>query len=119
VIQLPNRLVSARAAIAAARSILILVFCFTTTAPIFSQDTSLALKRAQHLRHGINLSHWFSQVFDPKGYTKEHFDTYDTAQDIALIKAMGFDHVRFTLNCDPMFRRGQADRIPSEYLAPP
>ncbi len=116
-IQLPNRLVSARAAIAAARSILILVFCFTTTAPIFSQDTSLALKRAQHLRHGINLSHWFSQVFDPKGYTKEHFDTYDTAQDIALIKAMGFDHVRFTLNCDPMFRRGQADRIPSEYLA--
>jgi len=117
VIQLPNRLVSARAAIAAARSILILVFCFTTTAPIFSQDTSLALKRAQHLRHGINLSHWFSQVFDPKGYTKEHFDTYDTAQDIALIKAMVFDHVRFTLNCDPMFRRGQADRIPSEYLA--
>src|SRR5207249_1442553 len=75
------------------------------------------VKRAQHLRHGINLSHWFSQVFDPKGYTKEHFDAYDTAQDIALIKAMGFDHVRFTVNCEPMFRRGQADRIPAEYLA--
>ena len=106
-----------RAAIKAARFILILVFCLVSTAPLLSQDTSLAFKRAQHLRHGINLSHWFSQVFDPKGYTKEHFDTYDTAQDIALIKAMGFDHVRFTLNCEPMFRRGQADRIPAEYLA--
>jgi aryl-phospho-beta-D-glucosidase BglC (GH1 family) len=30
---------------------------------------------------------------------------------------MGFNHVRFTLNCEPMFRRGQADRIPPEYLA--
>ena len=67
-----------RAATTAARSILILVFFLTTTAPIFSQDNSLAFKRAQHLRHGINLSHWFSQVFDPKGYTKEHFDAYDT-----------------------------------------
>jgi aryl-phospho-beta-D-glucosidase BglC (GH1 family) len=87
------------------------------TVPSFAQDTSLAQRRAQTLRHGINLSHWFSQVFDPKGYTKEHFDTYDTAQDMALIKDMGFDHVRFTLNCDPMFHRGQADRIPPEYLA--
>jgi len=80
-------------------------------------DAALAQRRATHLRHGINLSHWFAQVFDAKGYTKEHFDTYDTAQDMALIKAIGFDHVRFTLNPDPMFRRGQADRIPSEYLA--
>ena len=113
----PSKLSASRAAIAAARAILMLVFCLAATTPLFSQDTPLAFKRAQHLRHGINLSHWFSQVFDPKGYTKEHFDAYDTAQDIALIKAMGFDHVRFTLNCDPMFRRGQADRIPAEYLA--
>jgi len=112
-----SKLSTPRAAITAARAILMLVFCLAATTQIFSQDTSLAFKRAQHLRHGINLSHWFSQVFDPKGYTKEHFDAYDNAQDIALIKAMGFDHVRFTVNCDPMFRRGQADRIPSEYLA--
>jgi len=39
-----------------------------------------------------------------------------TAQDIALIKAMGFDHVRLSVNPQPMFRRGQADRIPEEYL---
>src|SRR5204863_181306 len=36
--------------------------------------------------------------------------------DIALIKAMGFDHVRLSVNPQPMFRRGQADRIPADYL---
>ena len=82
-----------------------------------AQGTSLAQGRAKTLRHGINLSHWFAQVYDAKGYSKEHFDTYDTAQDLQMIKEMGFDHVRFTLNCEPMFRRGQADRIPPEYLA--
>lgn len=106
-----------RAAISAARSVFTIAILLTTVTSVFSQDTSLAFRREQKLRHGINLSHWFSQVFDPKGYTKEHFDTYDTAQDIALIKSIGFDHVRFTLNPDPMFRRGQADRIPTEYLA--
>jgi len=47
-----------------------------------------------HIRHGINLSEWFAQVYDPKGYTKEHFESWTTASDIALIKSAGFDHVR-------------------------
>jgi endoglucanase len=101
----------------AARYILAVEVAVMMAGSLVAQDTGLAFKRAQNLRHGINLSHWYSQVFDPKGYTKEHFDTYDTAQDMALIKSMGFDHVRFTLNCDPMLQRGQADRIPEEYLA--
>jgi endoglucanase len=96
---------------------ILLITMLTSGNSLFTQDTSLAFRRAEHLRHGINLSHWFAQVFDPKGYTKEHFDTYDTAQDMALIKSMGFDHVRFTLNSEPMLRRGQADRIPADYLA--
>jgi endoglucanase len=101
----------------AARGVLLAITMLGMGSSLFAQDTSLAFRRAEHVRHGINLSHWFAQVFDPKGYTKEHFDAYDTAQDMALIKAMGFDHVRFTLNCEPMFRRGQADRIPEDYLA--
>lgn len=87
-----------------------------TTSGAQQPDSSLATRRAQHLRHGINLSEWFAQVYDPKGYTKEHFDTWNTAQDIALIKAMDFDHVRLSVNPQPMFRRRQADRIPPEYL---
>ena len=100
---------------------LVLTSLFTIGASALSAqtaaDTSLAKARAKHLQRGINLSHWFAQAGAPQAYTKEHFDTYDTAADMALIKAMGFDHVRFTLNCEPMFRHGQADQIPADYLA--
>jgi endoglucanase len=72
--------------------------------------------RLAHLRHGINESEWFAQVSDPKGYTKEHFQTWTTAQDIALINAMGFDHVRLSVNPQPMFHYGHADQISGDCL---
>jgi endoglucanase len=81
-----------------------------------NSESSIARRRAAHLQHGINLSEWFAQVYDEKGYTKEHFGTWTTAQDIGLIKSMGFDHVRLSVNPQPMFRRGEADRIPGDYL---
>jgi aryl-phospho-beta-D-glucosidase BglC (GH1 family) len=76
----------------------------------------VAVQRLSHLRHGVNLSGWFAQVADGKGYTKEHFLAHTTAQDIALIHAMGFDHVRLSINPQPMFREGEADAIPKDYL---
>ncbi len=82
-----------------------------------NSEAGAAQRHAQHLRYGINLSEWFAQVYDQKGYTKEHFEAWTTAQDIALIKAMGFDHVRLSVNPQPMWRRGQADRIPADYLS--
>ena len=81
-----------------------------------NSESGIAQRHAQHLRHGINLSEWFAQVYDQKGYTKEHFETWNTAQDIALIRSMGFDHVRLSMNQQPMFQHGQADRIPADYL---
>jgi endoglucanase len=96
-----------------------LALLFLSSAPTSQPqqpNSALAAQRAQHLRHGINLSEWFAQVYDPKGYTKEHFDTWNTTQDIAMIKAMDFDHVRLSVNPKPMFRSNPADRIPPEYL---
>jgi endoglucanase len=55
--------------------------------------------RAAHLRRGVNLSHWFSQAAN---YSKTHLETHTTAQDIALIKSMGFDHVRFPIEPAPL-----------------
>ena len=55
--------------------------------------------RFKRLRRGINLSHWFSQA---SNYSKTHLDTHTTAQDIALIKSMGFDHVRFPIEPAPL-----------------
>ena len=93
--------------------ILAVFFSFSAFAQI---NSSLAQRRAGHLRRGINLSEWFAQVYDPKGYTKEHFENWTTAGDIALIKSMGFDHVRLSVNPQPMMRHNRADELPPEYL---
>lgn len=55
--------------------------------------------RFERLRRGVNLSHWFSQAAN---YSKTHLETHTTAQDIALIKSMGFDHVRFPIEPAPL-----------------
>ena len=78
--------------------------------------SSLAASRAAHLRHGVNASEWFAQVYDKRGYTKEHFQTWTTAEDIALMKSMGFDHVRLSVNPQPMMANHRPDQISAEYL---
>jgi aryl-phospho-beta-D-glucosidase BglC (GH1 family) len=69
------------------------------------------------LKRGINASEWFAQVYDKRGYTPEHFQAWTTAEDIARIKSMGFDHVRVTVNPLPMFNSREPNKIPAEYLA--
>jgi endoglucanase len=81
-----------------------------------SAGASPAFARAQRLRRGINASEWFAQVYDKRGYTKEHFQDWTTADDIALIKSMGFDHVRLSVNPRPMFTAHEPNKIPAEYL---
>jgi endoglucanase len=88
-----------------------------SAASLSAQNEGVAQRRLAHLQHGINASAWFAQVYDSKGYTKEHFETWTTPQDIALIKSMGFDNVRLSVNPQPMFRHGHADEIPTDYLA--
>lgn len=101
------------------RAIGVLVLCLICRPVILRAqgDAGVAQRRATHLRHGINLSEWFAQVWDSRGYTKEHFESWITAADILLIKQIGFDHVRLSVNPAPMFRHNQADQIPPEYLA--
>jgi endoglucanase len=79
-------------------------------------NSSQAFSRAQRLRHGINVSGWFAQVYDKRGYTKEHFETWTTVDDIALIKSLGFDHVRLSINPQPMFTEHEPNKIPADYL---
>src|ERR1700688_1532880 len=76
----------------------------------------LVFRRAQRLRRGINASEWFAQVYDKRGYTPEHFQAWTTADDIALIKSMGFDHVRLSVNPQPMFTAREPNKISAEYL---
>src|SRR6201993_428734 len=81
-----------------------------------SAEAGVAHRRAAHLRHGINLSEWFAQVYDQKGYTKEHFETWTTSADIALIKSAGFDHVRLSVNPQPLMDAAQRQGGTAEYF---
>ncbi|MFZ0298054.1 MAG: glycoside hydrolase family 5 protein [Candidatus Sulfotelmatobacter sp.] len=78
--------------------------------------SSVPASRLAHLRRGINTSGWFAQVYDTRGYTREHFQSWTTAEDIALIRSMGFDHVRLSVNPQPMMVSHRPDAIPAEYL---
>lgn len=66
-----------------------------TTPPASAAAHGVPDARFAKLARGINLSHWFAQA---SRYERDHFESYITAEDVQLIKAMGFAHVRFTLN---------------------
>jgi aryl-phospho-beta-D-glucosidase BglC (GH1 family) len=82
----------------------------------FSQSTVPA-SRLAHLRRGINTSAWFAQAGDIRNYTREHLETFVTADDIALIQSMGFDNVRLSVNPEPMFHNKRPDEISGDFLA--
>jgi endoglucanase len=80
-----------------------------------AQSPGVPSSRLAHLRHGVNLSAWFGGVWDPKGYTKEHFESWTTASDLALIKSAGFDHVRLPVNPQPMMDAARNGRMAEYY----
>jgi endoglucanase len=84
-------------------------------APDRAADLRTAFARAQHLRRGINVSHWFSQ--NASDYSSHHTDTETTPEDIALIAKLGFDHVRLSIDATPLeqYPRG-ADGLNAEFM---
>jgi len=70
--------------------------------------------RLAALTQGINLSHWFGQ--GPRGYPRQHLETYDTAEDMALIKSLGFRHVRWTFNEATVVVSGKPGELDPEKL---
>ncbi|HVZ83924.1 MAG TPA: cellulase family glycosylhydrolase [Terracidiphilus sp.] len=71
-----------------------------SAAPDRSSGVRLAFARAQHLKRGINVSHWFSQ--SAGDYSAHHTETETTPADIALIAKLGFDNVRLSVDAAPL-----------------
>lgn len=105
---------SAVVSVTTAMAMGVIAFAAQTAATAAGRAAGVPAGRLAHLRHGINVSDWFAQVADPAGYTKEHFDTAITPRDLDLIQAMGFDHVRLSVEPRPMFHAKQADQIAPE-----
>jgi aryl-phospho-beta-D-glucosidase BglC (GH1 family) len=82
----------------------LLAVLLALAAPAAAQDRAAGLAtafaRAQHLRHGINASEWFSQ--SPNDYSAARTNRYTDAADIALMAKLGFDHVRLSIDPVPL-----------------
>ncbi|MGO9434615.1 MAG: glycoside hydrolase family 5 protein [Terracidiphilus sp.] len=96
--------------------IVLLAFVLPAAAQNHDADLKTAFARAQHLKRGINVSHWFSQ--NAQDYSAHHTDTETTPEDIALIAKLGFDNVRLSIDATPLeqYPRG-ADGLNSEFMA--
>lgn len=93
------------------------VFIAAAVAQQPSSAASVPASRLAHLRHGINITGWFAQVDGIDNYTRQHFESFITREDVAQIKRMGFDHVRLGIDPAPhLFHMNQADAISPEYL---
>ena len=71
-------------------------------------------QRLALLAKGINLSHWFAQ--GPRDYPRKHLETYDTAADMALIRSLGFLHVRWTFNEATVLEKGKQGVLDAERM---
>jgi hypothetical protein len=77
------------------------------------QNSSVPAARLARVRRGVNLSHWFAQSRD---YSEKHLREHTTARDIELIKRLGFDHVRFTVEPAPFFDAARPAELNRDYL---
>ena len=83
------------------RAVLSILLLVATFSPLRAQPESVAARRAQLLHRGVNASMWFAQAED---YSVARLRSYITADDIALMHSMGFDHVRLSVDGDELVR---------------
>jgi endoglucanase len=99
---------------------LLLSSCFTAAqsqlsdVAATSSPASLAARRAQLLHRGVNASMWFAQAGD---YSPARLRSYTTADDIALMQRMGFDHVRLSVDGDELLRAAPPNGLNATFIA--
>ena len=83
-----------------------------------AQD-EMGFARAKHLRHGVNLSMWYAQDGDLYNATggKEKLATYITPADFKLVHELGFDHVRLSIDPEPLIADKTTGALRPEAMA--
>lgn len=69
-------------------------------------------ERLAKLSRGINLSHWFAQA----PINSSRLKYYYSAEDMKLIKGLGFEHVRLPLNPQVLFNENNPELLNSQHL---
>lgn len=67
-----------------------------------------AFARAHHLQRGVNLSGWYAQTRD---FSPARMDAYMSVADVQQLKFMGFDHVRLSIDPEPLIAEAQTGRL--------
>jgi endoglucanase len=83
-----------------------------------AQD-ELGFARARHLRRGINLSMWYAQdhdLYNPTGGA-EKLASYITPADFKLVHDLGFDHVRLSIDPQPLIADKTTGALRPEAIA--
>src|SRR5215207_9188243 len=80
-----------------------------------TQNSSVPASRLARVRRGVNLSHWFAQA-PRRDYSEKHLREHTTARDVQLIRGLGFDHVRFTVEPAPFFDAARPAELNRAYL---
>jgi len=75
---------------------------------------SVAFARASYLAHGINVKDWYAQAGD---YSTQRLTTYITPQDFALVRRMGFDNVRLSIDAAQLIRNPGTSGLNTNFLA--
>ncbi len=78
-----------------------------------SGQSGLAFQRVQHLRRGINLSMWYAQAND---YSAARLASFTTMQDFQLVHSLGFDHVRLSIDPEPLIAERQSGSLRTEAM---
>ena len=83
--------------------------CFSPIAVRAQASGDLAFQHAKHLQRGINTSDWFAQ--QPGNYGVARLESFTTPADLTLIRQLGFDHIRLSIDADPLveWQRGRPD----------
>ncbi|MGJ3245977.1 MAG: glycoside hydrolase family 5 protein [Elainellaceae cyanobacterium] len=68
--------------------------------------------RLQRLSQGVNLNRWFSQT----ELTHETFQTRITAEDVQIVKDLGFQHVRLPIDPEILFDEDNPARLNPDNL---
>lgn len=80
---------------------------------VFLRAAELPGAERPALKRGVNLSHWFAQWSD---FKPERLHKTITPEDLRLIRSLGLDHVRFSLDQGPLWNAREPAILNPHYL---
>jgi len=96
------------------RMVAVLIFIGIACGAQVQQGTGPAFARAEHLRRGVNLSGFYAQTRD---FSPTRLNGYMSPADMLALKSLGFDHVRLSIDPQPLIANTQTGVLRAEPMA--